>query len=94
MRWIIDNNISGKSDFGFPTRKKYLSRERRARFILWPLYAVSIFLPIINSILGLIRDRKREWLYHPLITYIMLFLVGYEFLRIKIFKRRSLASRQ
>jgi len=94
MRWIIDNNISGKSEFGFPTRRNYLSNERRLRFILWPFYAASIILPILNALFGLIRDRKKEWLFHPFITYIMLFLVGYELLRIKIFRRRSLVSRQ
>ena len=70
------------------------SNERRLRFILWPFYAASIILPILNALFGLIRDRKKEWLFHPFITYIMLFLVGYELLRIKIFRRRSLVSRQ
>lgn len=94
MRWIIDNNISNESEFGFPTRKQYLSKERKIRFYLWPLYASSIILPLLNSLVGLIRDKKREWLYHAPITYIMFFLVLQEILRLKVFGWKSLASRQ
>lgn len=94
MRWIIDNNIAPNATFGLPTRMKYLNNARTLRFRLWPLYAISIFLPLLNSIIGLVRDRKKEWIYHTPITFITVLLVAYEVIRIKIFYGKSLASRQ
>jgi glycosyltransferase involved in cell wall biosynthesis len=95
MRWIIDNNIgSDATDFGMPTRMKYYSLTRKVKLYVWPIYAISIIGPIVVAIIGLARDRKKEWLYHPPITYIMLGLVVYEYLRVKIFHRKSLTGRQ
>lgn len=94
MRWIIDNNLSGKSIFGFPTRLKYLNTSRQIRFYLWPIYAISIVGPIIMTLIGLIRDRKKEWIYHFPITLTMIFLVAFEYLRIKILNFNLMLSRQ
>ncbi len=95
MRWIIDNNLAVKdTTFGFPSRKKYLNLKRRLRFIIWPLYAVSIFGPVGVSLFGFIRDKKQEWLFHPFMTWSMATFVLYEYLRVLILKKPSLASRQ
>lgn len=94
MRWIIDNNIDGKPKFGFPTRRKNLNMARKIRFYLWPLYAISIIGPLSLSLYGLLTTRRKEWIYHAPITYIMVVLIIYEFLRVKILKRPSLVSRQ
>ena len=95
MRWIIDNNLFEKNKaFGFPTRKKHLSRERKIRFYLWPLYAISILGPAIYSIVGFAHDKKKEWVYHVPITVLMLLFVIQELVRVGVLKRKSLVSRQ
>lgn len=94
MRWIIDNNISGNPKFGFPTRKSYLSLERKIRLYIWPVYTISLIGPIIYSLFGLIEYKKKEWFYHLPISLIMVFLVFFEIIRLKIFRGKSLVSRQ
>lgn len=94
MRWIIDNNLFEKSTFGFPTRKKHLSMERKIRFYLWPIYAISILGPISYSLIGFIRDKQPKWIYHFPITMLMLWFVIQEIVRVGILKQPSLASRQ
>lgn len=93
MRWIVDNNISGRPKFGFPTRKNNLRTIQRIRLYFWPFYAASIFLPAMHSVVGYIRDGRSEWLYHTQITYIMLCLVIYEVFRVKVFGGKSLVDR-
>ena len=94
MRWIIDNDIMPTTTFGLPTRIKFLNTIRKIKLYLWPLYALSIIGPLIYSIIGLLRDKKKEWLYHTPITILIACIISYEILRIKIFKQESLASRQ
>lgn len=94
MRWIIDNNISPNATFGLPTRVGYLNKIRRIRFYIWSLYALSILFPLFDSFVGIIRDRKKEWIYHTPITFITVLLVVYEIVRLKVFRLKSLASRQ
>lgn len=94
MRWIIDNNIVPNPTFGLPTRMGYFNKKRKLRFYLWPIYAISIIGPVINSLIGLLRDRKKEWIYHTPITIITVILVVYEIVRVRLLKGKSLASRQ
>jgi glycosyltransferase involved in cell wall biosynthesis len=95
MRWIIDNNIAKKNtNYGFPSRLKYLSKDRYLRYYLWPIYAVTIIGPVFYTIVGLIRDRKSEWLYHIPMTVVMAGLIAYEFIRVKILRFPNLALRQ
>lgn len=94
IRWIIDNDISENPSFGLPTRIKYLNFSRKIKFYIWPLYALSIIGPFLYSMLGLIRDRRIEWLYHFPITLVTISVVLFEILRVRIFRQKSLASRQ
>ncbi len=94
MRWIIDNNITPGAKFGLPTRMGLFNWKRKIKFYFWLFYALSVIGPILYSLLGLIRDRKREWIYHTPITVITLICVVYEVLRLKLLKGKSLASRQ
>lgn len=94
MRWIIDNNITPNASFGLPTRFGFMNKKRKIKFYIWPIYALSIVGPIVYSMIGILRDRKSEWLYHTPITVITACLIFYEVFRLKIFKRQSLASRQ
>ena len=93
MRWIIDNNISPDATFGLPTRMQYLSLGRRIRFYIWPVYAITLIGPMIHSFIGLVLDKKKEWLYHVPITFFTVILILYELIRIKVLKQKSLASR-
>lgn len=93
MRWIIDNNISGKPKFGFPTRKNNLKFVQKLRLYIWPVYAVSVFLPAMHSVVGYVRDGREEWKYHTGITLLMLGLVLYEVIRVKLLRGKSLVDR-
>jgi glycosyltransferase involved in cell wall biosynthesis len=44
------------------------SRRQRLRAYLWPFYSVSFVLPAVAAAGGLVRDRRREWLYHPFLS--------------------------
>lgn len=50
---------------------------RRLRAYLWPLYSISIVGPLIAACVGVVRDRRATWLYHPVIN----FALGLEFWR-------------
>lgn len=50
---------------------------QRLRAYLWPFYAVSFVLPAFAAVYGLLRDRRREWLYHPFVSAAF----GFEFWR-------------
>jgi hypothetical protein len=51
--------------------------DRRLRAYLWPFYSVSFILPAFAAVGGLLRDRRREWLYHPFVSAAF----GFEFWR-------------
>ncbi len=67
------------TDAGQPVwgRLKSSPDNRRLRAYLWPFYAVSFILPAIAAVDGLLRDRRREWLYHPFVSAAF----GFEFWR-------------
>jgi glycosyltransferase involved in cell wall biosynthesis len=41
---------------------------RRMRAHLWPFYSVSLVFPTMMALYGLARDRRAEWLYHPILS--------------------------
>jgi glycosyltransferase involved in cell wall biosynthesis len=53
------------------------TRGRRLRAYLWPFYSVSVVFPAVAAFGGLMRDRRREWLYHPFVSAAF----GFEFWR-------------
>ncbi|MBV8067598.1 MAG: glycosyltransferase [Candidatus Eremiobacteraeota bacterium] len=52
-------------------------RARRIRAHLWPFYSVSVIVPAIGAIYGLARDRRPEWIFHPILSAAF----GFEFWR-------------
>ena len=50
---------------------------RKLRAYLWPFYSISIAGPVLVAALGLARDRRPTWLYHPVINLAL----GLEFWR-------------
>jgi Glycosyl transferase family 2 len=49
-------------------RLRTRTRLQRSRAYLWPFYSVSFVLPAMTAAYGLLRDRRREWLYHPFVS--------------------------
>lgn len=41
---------------------------RRVRAHLWPFYSVSVIVPAIGAVYGLARDRRPEWIFHPILS--------------------------
>jgi glycosyltransferase involved in cell wall biosynthesis len=58
-------------------RLRAFGRAQRLRAYLWPFYSVSLVLPAIAAVSGSLRDRRREWLYHPFVSAAF----GFEFWR-------------
>jgi glycosyltransferase involved in cell wall biosynthesis len=52
-------------------------QSQRVRAYLWPFYSVSFLLPAVAATAGLVRDRRREWLFHPFLSAAF----GFEFWR-------------
>lgn len=67
------------TDSGYPVwdRLRASRRRQRVRAYLWPFYSVSFALPAAAALVGLIRDRRSEWLYHPFVSAAF----GFEFWR-------------
>lgn len=64
---------------------------QRVRAYVWPFYSVSFVFPAIGAFVGLLRDRRREWIYHPFLSAAF----GFEFWRqagIVAFERLSKPS--
>ncbi len=53
------------------SRARSESSARRLRRLLWPFYAISIFLPVIVSLFKVLSDRRKEWLTHPIVSFVL-----------------------
>jgi len=93
QKWAVDNGFV-KKPYGFMERRKYLSLSRKIKQYLWPFYAISIVFPLLNSVYHLIKDKEKNWVYHLPITFIAGLNIWIEVIRIKIFRRPPLGSRQ
>jgi hypothetical protein len=51
---------------GWRARERQMPRGQRRRRALWLPYSVSVVLPLIDAVRGLVRDRDPVWLYHPI----------------------------
>lgn len=68
-RWATRNSLS-KKKYGIAYRKSTLSEHQKLRITLWPLYALSVIMPTIVAIYGILRDRQRIWIFHPILCFI------------------------
>ncbi len=91
-RWATRNSLS-KKNYGIEYRKNTLSSQQKLRIKLWPIYAVTVFAPIVVSIYGLIRDRQSKWIYHPILCLISAFASIYEVMTYNS-GNRSMVERQ
>lgn len=93
QRWAVDNALLGKP-YGLSARESYLSKKRRIKIYLWPIYSLTIIGPLVSTIRGLVIEKNREWLYHFPINLIASLVAVREFIRIKLLKRDSVSNRQ
>lgn len=68
QRWATQNALEQK-EYGITHRLKYLTKLQKLKIKLWPLYALSFFLPLLRSFYGLIQDKNWIWLFHPFVCW-------------------------
>lgn len=93
QRWAIDNYLLRKN-YGVAIRQNVFSQKRKLRTLLWPLYIILIFPPIIVSLKGLVEDKEKAWLYHPFLSYVTFLLLVFEYIRVRIFKINTVTERK
>jgi glycosyltransferase involved in cell wall biosynthesis len=91
--WAVDNALLGKL-YGLSARETYLSKKRRIKKYLWPIYSLTIIGPLFSTIYGLSVEKKGEWLYHLPINFIASLVAVREFIRIKFLRSKSVLDRQ
>lgn len=99
-QWGIDYNLSPKKTFGIfkqpfglKARKDHISFKRKARMILYPFYGISFIFPCLRGIYFYLKDREKEWLYHPFITFVSAYIIWKEAFRVIILKKDPLQER-
>jgi len=85
QRWAFDNYLFQKN-YGSFSYARYFSSYRKLRKLLWPFYASSFLLPLVVGICNYVLSGKKEWLYHPALTYIVLYSLVSEFFRVIILR--------
>lgn len=83
QRWAAKNALTGER-FGINIRSKNLSLGQKFKMYFFPIYSLSIVLPIINAIIHLVLDNEPMWLFHPVISFISGISITYEYVRIKL----------
>lgn len=83
QRWAA-NNYFNKKKYGFSSRLDRLTAWQKIRAYIYPFYSISIFFPLIFSILAALRDREIMWLFHPFITFISGLAIWSEYIRMKV----------
>jgi len=89
QRWAFDNYLFQKN-YGSFSYSSYFSWKRKARKILWPFYSAFIFPPLIVGLYCYITSKKKEWLYHPALTYVVFYCLVAEFVRVIIFHEKHI----
>ena len=77
IRFKIHFNIYGSNELGYAARAKSSNKYNRRKWI-FVLYAVSVILPIIDSIKLMIRQRDLSFLLHGFYTYYTLVITVIE----------------
>lgn len=90
INWRIKNNISHISKMGvsgFTGREKYHSGKIRFKKYLFVPYALSLILPLLDSILLSLNRRRLSYLLHlPLVVLSTLLIIWYYLLKLLGFK--------
>lgn len=87
QKWSFQNYFMGRN-YGLGTRVHKTRVNRRIRLYIWPIYSASFIFPVLRAIIGLLIERKKEWIYHPILTYASLYALISEYFRINILKQK------
>jgi glycosyltransferase involved in cell wall biosynthesis len=89
MTWRVKRNIVTDVH-----KKKlvFFTKSMKIKRLLWPFYAVSLILPLINAIFYCIKEKKIFYFYHFLCTIILFFIILKEY--IKSFINRLIGYRE
>ena len=93
QRWAFDNYLLGKQ-YGANVYGEYYSVVRKIRKTIWPLYAISIVFPFAVALLEYILTGKKEWLYHPILTFVTLYCLVAEYFRVILLKQKDHINRK
>ncbi len=63
-------NALQRKNYGIAHRINYLSQNQQLRIKIWPIYALSIVLPVVRSAYHVIKDREPLWIFHPFLCII------------------------
>ena len=83
QRWSAKNALSGK-EYGISLRISSLTREQKLRMYLFPVYSITIILPLLRSFYYLVKDNESMWLFHPYISFISGLAITFEYAKIKL----------
>lgn len=67
LKRAVENALV-RQDSGITKRSTYLTLSQKIRMYLFIPYAFTIILPLLQSIIGFIRDREPAWLLHLYVT--------------------------
>jgi glycosyltransferase involved in cell wall biosynthesis len=67
--WASRNALE-KKKYGIAYRMNYLSTFQTVKARLWPIYALSIIFPTLESIIGWVRDGEDAWIYHSFLCFV------------------------
>ena len=73
-KWRVNNSLT-KTDVGYASREKYLSKPRRIRQYLWMLYGLSIIAPAVQSLYWLFLRRRFYVLWHAPICFSLCLII-------------------
>jgi glycosyltransferase involved in cell wall biosynthesis len=59
-------SVLRSSAAGWRARERQITPGQRRRRALWLVYSLTLVLPSLHAMQGLIRDRDPVWLYHPI----------------------------
>lgn len=83
QRWAARNALLGKT-FGINSRKNFLSSSQKIKMYLYPIYSLTIIFPFIYSLRKCLIEKKKIWLFHPIISFISAVAIIYEYVMMKI----------
>ncbi len=91
--WRVKNNLTRTyKETGLVNRMKYHSVIRKIRIILFIPYALSIILPIIDSVLLSLKHRDKDMLIHLPATILMAYIIIKEYIMHAIRPRGHLGT--
>jgi glycosyltransferase involved in cell wall biosynthesis len=90
QRWGARNALL-REKFGINLRRSTLSEKQKIMMYLFPIYSLSFVIPCINSLIHLLVDKEKLWLFHPIITFVSGASITFEYAKIRLGLSKSLS---